>query len=47
MCGGQGTAKRAQVGNRDCPWTVQGNRRFYSKRLLLRAVTSVATEHWR
>ena len=36
--------QRAQVGNRDCPWTVQGDRRFYSKHLLLRAVTSVATE---
>ena len=34
----------AQVGNRDCPWTVQGNRRFYSKRLLLLAITSTATE---
>ena len=26
------------------PWVVLGKRRFYSKRLLLRAVTSVATE---
>ena len=39
-----GDYQRAQVGNRDCPWTVQGERRFYSKRLLLRVVTSVATE---
>ena len=29
---------------RDCPWTAQGDGRFYSKRLLLRTVTSVATE---
>ena len=29
---------------RDRPWTVQEDRRFYSKRLLLRTVTSVATE---
>ena len=36
--------KRAQGRNRDCPWMVQGDRRFYSERLLLRAVTSVATE---
>ena len=34
----------AQAGNRDCPWTVQGDRRFHSKRLLLQTVTSVATE---
>ena len=30
--------QRAQVGNRDCPWPVQGDS------ILLRAVMSVATE---
>ena len=34
----------AQAGNRDCLWMVQGDRRFYSKRFLLRTVTSVVTE---
>ena len=30
--------------DRDCPWVVYGERRFYFKLLLLRFVTSVATE---
>ena len=40
----QRDCQRAQVENQDYLWTVQGDRRFYSKHLLLQAVTSVATE---
>ena len=39
-----GDCQKAPLWNRDCPWVVHGDGRFYSKCCLLRGVTSVATE---